>query len=582
MTEVPTLAPSATALATGWVDRFNTALASGEDHLLAELFSVDSYWRDLLALTGDIRTFAGRDVIRDALPGHLDEAGLTPLVPDARAPRLERLGPFGELVGVFFRFDTHVGHCRGFARLSRDPDTDTVTAFTLLTSLEELRESDQPPAEHESGDPDVLIVGAGQAGLGLAARLTQLGVSVRLLERNPEVGDNWRNRYSSLRLHNQLVSCHLPAQRFPEDWPTYLPKDMVAGFFGAYAKDLGLDVWTGSEVVGGRFVDGPPSAATDSAAGGAWEVEVRDANGRPHVLRPRFVVMATGVTGSIPKMPQVKGRERFRGTLMHSSAYRGFEDVAGKHVVIVGAGTSGHDIAHDVHHRGAAAVTMVQRSSVTVVSLRSAEVQYANYRDAGPDVPLEDIDFVTSSIPNVLARRLWMPITKALAEQDKDLLDGLHQAGFLTDQGADGSGFIVKSMMTYGGFYINVGASEKIIDGHIKVRSAVEVDRLTEHEVVLTDGSRIEADLFVLATGFEPMHIDIRRIFGPEVADRVGPIWGLSEVDGELRGVWRPTDQPNFYVMGGGLAHCRIYSRYVALQIQSGLRAQRSTTAGNR
>ncbi len=567
MTDAPVVARGKTGLVEGWIDRFNRALTSGDGHLPAQLFSEDSYWRDLLALTGDIRTFAGRDPIAAELPVRLVDAVVTPFVLEDREPRVERLEPFGQLIGAFFRFDSSSGHCRGFVRLAVDPGTETATAFTLLTSLEELHAADEPaPVPSTSGEPDVLIVGAGQAGLGLAARLTRLGVSVRLIERNQGVGDNWRNRYCSLRLHNQLMSCHLPARRFPEDWPTYLPKDMVASFFGAYADELGLDVWTDSEVVRGNHT------------GDGWEIEVRDAAG-VSTVRPRYVVMATGITGGIPKLPVIDGADRFGGTLMHSSAYRGTEDVGGKQVVIVGAGTSGHDLAQDMYHRGAAAVTIVQRSSVTVVSLKSAEVQYAAYRDAGPDETLEDIDFVTSSIPNVLARRVWVPITKALAEQDKDLLDGLHQAGFLTDQGDDGSGFIVKSMMTYGGFYINVGASEKIVEGHIKVRSAVGVDHLTEDEVVLTDGTRLAADLLVLATGFEPMHADIRRIFGHQVADRVGPIWGLSERDGELRGVWRPSEQPNFLVMGGGLAHCRIYSRYVALQIQSGLRLQRSTVA---
>jgi putative flavoprotein involved in K+ transport len=560
--------PDGAGLVEGWVDRFNAALAKADGRQLAELFSEDSYWRDLLALTGDIRTFAGRDLISGELPDRLRAAEVTPLRLEQRPPRLERPEPFGPLVGAFFRFNTVTGRCRGFVRLAVEPGTGAVTAFTLLTSLEELHQDAECPVRTTSDEPEVLIVGAGQAGLGLAARLAHLGISTRLIERNHGVGDNWRNRYCSLRLHNQLVSCHLPVRRFPADWPTYLPRDMVASFFGRYAEELDLDVWTGSAVVRGRYTDD------------TWEIDVRDGGGTGHTVRPRFVVMATGVTGSIPKLPVIDGAERFRGTLMHSSAYRGTENVGGKRVVIVGAGTSGHDIAQDAHHRGAAAVTMVQRSSVTVVSLKSAEVQYATYRDAGPDMPLEDIDFLTSSIPNVLARRLWVPITKALVEQDKDLLDGLHRTGFLTDQGEDGSGFIVKSMMTYGGFYINVGAAEMIIDGRIQVRPGTSVGHLTEREVVLSDGSELEADLLVLATGFEPMQVDIRRIFGPEVAERVGPIWGLSELDGELRGVWRPSAQPNFFVMGGGLAHCRIYSRYVALQIQSGLRVAHRTAAG--
>jgi putative flavoprotein involved in K+ transport len=547
-----------------WVDRFNAALAAPEAGRVAELFSAESYWRDLLALTGDIRTFAGRDLISATLPGlmsGMSEASPTPVELEDRAPRFEELQPFGRMTGAFLRFDTVAGHCRGYVRLAVEPGDDFATAFTLLTSLEELHSDGGPPAADTTPDePEVLIVGAGHAGLGLAARLAQLGIPAQVIERNRRVGDNWRLRYGSLRLHNQLVSCHLPARPFPDDWPTYLPKDMVAGFLGDYAQDLDLDVRTGVEVIGGDHHEG------------AWRIEVRDDDGAVRTVRPRYVVMATGVTGSIPKAPTLPGADTFRGTWMHSSAYTGTEDVGGKRVVVVGAGASGHDIAQDIYHRGAANVTMVQRSSVTVVSLKSAEVQYAIYRDAGSAEALEDIDFVNSSVPNLLARKLWVPITEKLVERDKDLLDGLGRAGFLTDQGEDGSGFIVKSMMTYGGFYINVGASEMIIDGKIEIRAGVGISHLADHEVVLSDGSRLEADLLILATGFEPMQADIRRIFGPEIAERVGPIWGVSPRDGELRGVWRPTGQPGFLVMGGGLAHCRIYSRYVALQIQRGLR----------
>jgi hypothetical protein len=545
-----------------WVDRFNAALAAGDPQQFAALFCDDSYWRDLLALTWDFRTFAGRDLIVASLPGLLAEGGVTPLEIEDRDLRIEKLGPFSETIGAFFRFDTNAGHCRGFVRLMVDSLTAAPKAFTFLSSLQRLiNVQGRPASRAETDDPEVLIIGAGHAGLGLAARLAELGISTVVTERNQKVGDNWRHRYNSLRLHNQLFSCHLPRLHFPSNWPMYMPKDMVGDFLGTYAEKLGLDVWTGAEVRRGEYT------------GGSWVVDVHGAEGNVRTVRPRYVVMATGVTGSIPKVPAVDGAESFAGTILHSSDYLGTEDVSGCKAVIIGAATSAHDIAQDLYHRGAASVTMVQRSSVIVVSHKSSEVQYAMYRDAKPGETLEDLDFVSSSVCNLLAKRLWIPITKRLVQRDKDLLDGLRQAGFMTDQGEDDSGFIIRSLMTYGQYYINVGASELIIEGKVQVRSGVSFSRVTAHEVILSDDSALEADLLVLATGFESMQEDIRRLFGPDVAKRMGAVWGMSEVDGELRGVWKPTAQPGFFVMGGGLGACRIYSHYVALQIQAGLQA---------
>ena len=552
-----------------WVDQFNAALATGDPQQFAALFCDDSYWRDLLALTWDIRSFAGRDLIVASLPGFLAEAGVTPLELEDHDLRVEQLGPFGETTGAFFRFGTNAGDCRGFVRLMADSVTAAPKAFTFLSSLQSLTGiQERLPDQAQADDPEVLIVGAGHAGLGLAARLAELGIPAVVIERTKNVGDNWRHRYTSLRLHNQLFTCHLPRLQFPSDWPMFLPKDMMGDFLSTYAQELSLNVWTGAEVLSGEYT------------GGSWAVAVRDAGGVVRALRPRYVVMATGVTGNVPKVPAVDGAESFAGTIIHSSDYLGTENVGGIKAVIIGAGTSAHDIAQDLYYRGAASVTMVQRSSVTVVSHKSSEVQYATYRDAGPNETLEDIDFVSSSVCNVLAKKLWIPITKRLAERDRELLDGLYQAGFMTNQGPDDSGFIIQSLISYGNYYINVGGSELIIEGKVQVKSGVSLSRVAAHEAILSDGTAIEADLLVLATGFQPMQEHIRGLFGPEVAERVGPVWGMSETDGELRGVWKPTAQPYFYVMGGGLAACRIHSRYVALQIQAGLHGLGPVSSG--
>jgi cation diffusion facilitator CzcD-associated flavoprotein CzcO len=560
VSHIPGVVNSPSQIAEGWIRQFNAALSSGSRQEFAALFCDDAYWRDLLALTWDLRTFAGRDLIAQTVPMLLEEAGVVSLSPENHDLRFERLPPFSETIGVFLRFDTNQGHCRGYVRLMADRSGGAHKAFTFLSSLQSLHDihgAVAGPADVD--DLDVLIVGAGHAGLALAARLAELGISTVLVERNKKVGDNWRNRYSSLRLHNQLCSCHLPRLPFPADWPMYLPKDMVADFLGTYAEELGLNVRTDTEVTRAEYKND------------AWAVELC-AGGRMQTLRPRYVVMATGVTGSVPKAPVIEGAASFAGTIMHTRDYLGTERVGGRNAVIIGAATSAHDIAQDLYHRGAASVTIVQRSSIVVVSLKGSQAQYAMYRDAKPGETIEDLDFVASTISYPLAKKIWIPITKRLAAQDKDLIDGLNRAGFRTDLGEDDSGFIIRSLMTYGQYYINVGGSELIIEGKVQVKSGVSLGRVTPNEVILSDGTALTADLLILATGFETIQDDIRRICGSEIAERVGPVWGMSALDGEIRGLWRPTGQPKFFVMGGGLSACRIYSHYLALQIQAGLR----------
>jgi len=119
-----------------------------------------------------------------------------------------------------------------------------------------------------------------------------------------------------------------------------------------------------------------------------------------------------------------------------------------------------------------------------------------------------------------------------------------------------------------GGYYINVGASELIVDGTIGVKQGVEVASFDGRAVRFTDGTTADFDLIVVATGYQNMSESVRLILGDEVADRVGPIWGLDD-EGEPRGMWKRTGQPGFWVCGGSLQQCRPYSKYLALQLKA-------------
>ena len=149
----------------------------------------------------------------------------------------------------------------------------------------------------------------------------------------------------------------------------------------------------------------------------------------------------------------------------------------------------------------------------------------------------------------------------------------------MLDFGDDGSGLFMKYLRRGSGYYIDVGACDLIADGSIKLRSGVDVAELRERSVVLSDGTELPADLVVYATGYGSMNGWAAKLISQEVADKVGPCWGLGSGttkdpgpwQGELRNMWKPTAQPGLWFHGGNLHQSRHYSLYLALQLKARL-----------
>jgi len=484
-------------------------------------------------------------------------------------------------IEAIFRFETAEGRGSGVLRLIPDAgDADALKAWTLLTALDDIKGFEErvgksrPTGESYSRDfrgpnwldlrrsaagyvdrdPVVLVVGGGQAGLSIAARLTQLQVDTLIVDREQRIGDNWRNRYHALTLHNQVQVNHLPYMPFPPNWPTYIPKDKLAGWFEAYVESMELNYWTGTEFEGGTYDERE----------GRWCVVLRRADGTRREMRPRHVVMATGVSG-IPSLPDLPALRNFGGRIMHSSQYDDGEAWRGKSVLVIGTGNSGHDIAQDLYSSGAK-VTLVQRSSTLIVNIEpSAQLAYALY-DEGP--PLEDCDLITASIPLALARKTHVLLTERGRNLDRELLDGLERVGFKLDFGEDGTGWQFKYLTRGGGYYFNVGCSELIVEGRIGLVQFSDIDGFVAEGARLRTGDTLAADLIVLATGYKGQEHLVRRLFGDDVAERVGPIWGFGDGQ-ELRNMFARTAQPGLWFIAGSLAQCRIYSRYLGLQIKA-------------
>lgn len=399
-----------------------------------------------------------------------------------------------------------------------------------------------------------------------------LGVRALIIDANERVGDNWRKRYHQLVLHDPIWYDHLPYLPFPDWWPVFTPKDKLGDFFESYARLLDLNVWTRATVE-------PGSASWDDARR-AWTVKIRRAlpgnsKGKEEeqevrTLRPRHIILATGHSGKA-SMPSVPGADRFAGDLLtHSAAFPGARAAGqGRRAVVVGACNSAHDICQDYAERGYH-VTMVQRSSTCVVSSESiCRVSLAgSYEEGGP--PLDDADVAAWALPSEVLKAAHREVTVRQRARDRETLEGLERAGFRVDKGPDECGLYIKYFQRGGGYYIDVGASRLIIDGKIAVRQGHEVVEVLPRGLRLADGSELEADEIVFATGYQNMRTQARAIFGDEVAERLGDVWGLDE-EGEHRALWRDSGHPGFWYHGGNLAMCRYYSRVLALQIKAQL-----------
>ena len=524
-----------------WLAQFERALAQPDDVLLKTLFHADSHWRDVLALTWHIRTVSGLDAIVKELKAHVGRARPAGFrtAPDRTAPRhVMRAGT--RAIEAIFQFETADGRGSGVLRLIPDSNhRDTLKAWTLLTSLDALtgvgeqagrsRSQDKSysrdfrgpnwldlrnaAAAYVDRDPAVLVVGGGQAGLSIAARLTQLQVDTLVVDREARIGDNWRKRYHALVLHNQVHANHLPYMRFPPTWPTYIPKDKLAAWLEAYVESMELNCWTGTEFEGGTYDEGE----------GRWSVTLRRADGMKRQMHPRHVVMATGVSG-IPSLPDIPTLRNFSGTILHSSQYEDGEAWKGRRALVIGSGTSGHDIAQDLYSSGAK-VTLVQRSSTMIVNVEpSAQLPYALYSE-GP--PLEDCDLITTSVPLSVLRKSHILLTEQARTLDKTLLDDLERRGFRLDFGEDGTGWQFKYLTRGGGYYFNVGCSDLIVAGEIGLVQFSDIAGFVAEGASMRNGDTLDADLIVLATGYKGQEHQVRELFGEDVAARVGPIWGF-------------------------------------------------------
>ncbi|KDR66354.1 hypothetical protein GALMADRAFT_259418 [Galerina marginata CBS 339.88] len=595
---------SPASIAADWLAAFATAASASPadvDALAALLLpGPDAFWRDMLALTWDFRTFSGQPKIRAFLTARLANAKMHDFKLREGSVVLQQ--PFPDLawISLMFDFSTDVGRASGVVRLvptasghaNADANAkvdltsyknwkahvvytnlDSLTAFPEKTGAlrnaqpnhgkwESAREREREFLDADGNAdtataPKVLVIGGGQSGLEVAARLKFLDIPALVVERNERIGDNWRGRYEALCLHDPVWYDHMPYLPFPSTWPVYTPALKLANWLESYASTLELNVWTSTTI----------THTTQDPTTNKWHVGLKRADGSERTFVVNHVVFCTGLGSGVPNTPAYPGMDLFKGKILHSSEHKRALDHEGKKVVVVGACTSAHDIAVDYQQHGID-VTMFQRSSTYIMSTKNGweVIMKGAYWEDAP--PVDVVDRINASFPHHMATGLKQRETKYIAELDKDLLDGLHKVGFRTNLGIKDTGFGLLAWSKAGGYYLDTGGSKLIAEGKIKLKNDSPIESFTETGIKFANGTELPADVVVFATGLGDPVGHIRRVCGDEVANRCKDIWGLND-EGELNGVWRDLGVPGLWMMLGNLALCRFHSTHIALQIKA-------------
>jgi putative flavoprotein involved in K+ transport len=568
-----------------WLSDFAAALAARDADRAAGLFATTSFWRDIIAFTWNIRTVEGREGVADLLRATMESTDAT----DFRITEGEEPAEADGVVTAWINFDTAVGRGSGLLRLNDEG------AWTLLTTLDELkgheeRQGETRPKGVQHGanrdrvtwkeariaeveglgrdrDPYVLVIGGGQGGIALGARLRQLGIDHLVVDRHPRPGDQWRSRYKSLCLHDPVWYDHLPYLPFPRNWPVFAPKDKIGDWLEMYTRIMEINYWGATTAKNATWDDAKKE----------WTVTV-DREGNEVELHPKHLVFALGVSGK-PNIPSFPGQDVFRGEQQHSSQHPGPDDYKDKRVVVVGSNNSAFDICGALWEVGAD-VTMVQRSSTHIVKsdtlMDIALGDLYSERALAAGTTTFKADTIFASLPYRILHELQIPVYAAIKERDQEFYDRLEASGFRHDWGEDGSGLFLKYLRRGSGYYIDVGVGELVANGDVPVKQG-QVTELTENGVKLDSGEELPADLVVYATGYGSMNGLAADIVGQDMADKVGKVWGLGSDttkdpgpwEGEERNMWKPTQQEGLWFHGGNLHQSRYYSLYLALQLKA-------------
>ncbi len=359
---------------------------------------------------------------------------------------------------------------------------------------------------------ETVIVGAGPAGLGVAACLRRVGVPFVILERDGGVGAAWRRHYDNLCLHTDKARSALPYLPFPEQYPKFVSREQVVDYLESYARRFGLEPRFGQNVLSARLRDG------------RWHTRTEDT-----VYVSRHLVVATGYN-TLPHIPTWPGQETFEGTIIHSSTYKNAAPYKGKRVLVVGFGNSGSDIVRDLWQHGARP-TLSIRNPVNLVLPRECM-----------GIPILAIAILLQKLPGRLANAVIATIVRVMfGDLSRLTLCKPPYQAFATDYPWS---TIVQTALRkppYGPVaqrsehvrvpLIDTGGIDLIRSGHIKAHPGIE--RFAGRDVVFTDGTRQRFDAVLLATGYRTAVSFLEQAYQPtEEFGKPRPIQSEGRVPG--------------------------------------------------
>ncbi|KAJ6779746.1 hypothetical protein PWT90_09591 [Aphanocladium album] len=523
----------AAAVAASWLARLVESITSNDAGAFRDLFFAESWWRDSVGFSWTITSKNGPQAISDLIltsDARIQEASVIKEVA-ALAPQLVDIGPM-TVLQFGYKFATQYANGRGVVRLGNN-GPGSWKAWTASSQLEALRKADgvnSANSSHQrgSGTYQVLIVGAGQSGVMLGAWLDKLGVDYIIVDKAQNPGDAWRSRYASVKAHTPRYLDRFPFLDFPAPYPLWPGRNDMADWIDEYSRRLEVRILPDTTVTSIQCGDSSRSSSGGGSSRYAIDV-TSNRTGEVSRYTATHVVLATGIFPPVPIIPAFKGLDTFPGQAYHTSAHTSAADIPSieqKNVVIIGAGTSAHDIAQDFVNHGARSVTMVQRSRIWAASTDTVEkFFFAPWNTPGVDT--DTADLLGTSMPAAVQLTLGAGAAPLLVGNDRDMLDGLAKAGMKLDRGEDGLGLLDYQLVKITGFYVDQGACGMIVDGRIRVRYCGEGAGVRE----LTG-----AGVTLAAEKASAAHA-------------------------------RPTGVPGLWFMAGGFILCRQLSKLLALQI---------------
>ncbi|KAI1357742.1 hypothetical protein F5Y08DRAFT_323485 [Xylaria arbuscula] len=574
----------------------NSALNSSDVDMLAGLFyPKQAFWRDIAALTSHLRTFSTPRVIAAALMKMKTERQVKDMMEVVGDPQLVVVSPTLIFIDCTISFHTQTPALSCEGRLMLLPaavgDTDHAVSWKLWVlstwteSLLEYPEDEKllfAPGRELQGlemiDTEVFILGAGTSGLMTAARLKALGVDTIVADRNDRIGDNWLQRYDSLKIHVPTSNCEMPYLHYPKELqtPHLLTKYEIAEHLIQYAKNFQLNVFLSVTVQSTIF---DPSEKK-------WVVVLKSADGSTKTITCKHFIQATGFGCGKPYVPPIPGKELYGGVVIHSSQYRNAEVLAKrgvKSVIVVGSANTAFDVIEDCHTEGLR-TTMIARSPTYVFPFEY--VMDPRGIGAYDVLPLDTADKLLNTMPQALDGRFSHGLFAHLASLEPDRYIPLSNAGFPVLDSRDPTVNLQHHLLERGGgHYVDVGGTMLISEGSVSVRGLVEPISYTETGLTLSDGSSITADAVIWCTGFADFRATAAESLGEysndrhqkdvltpgDIVARMDACWSV-DAEGEVRGMAkRHLRLENYWNVGGAIQYQRWQSRHMSKQIKLAL-----------